>query len=75
MTMKREPVVTAGLVLVLVNATLILVNAMAWFPLTIEQMAAINGFAAALLSVAVRAKVTPVSDPRDNEGRELVPRL
>ena len=74
MDIRREPVVTAGLVLVLVNATLILVNAMAWYALSIEQMAAINGFAAALLSVAVRAKVTPVSSPRDNDGRELVPR-
>lgn len=74
MNIRREPVATAGLILVLINATLILVNAMGWFALGVEQMAAINGFAAALLSVAVRAKVTPVSDPRDNDGRALVPR-
>ena len=74
--MNREPVLTAATISSAVVALLALLVAFG-IDLTKEQQAAILGVvavAAPLIVAAVsRRKVTPLSDPKDEQGRELTP--
>ena len=73
--MRREPLLKKGLVLSAVAASLTLIVAFG-VPLSAEQRVAIIGFVGAWLPIIAaligRSDVTPVNDPRDNEGNELV---
>lgn len=73
--MRREPLLKKGLILSAVAASLTLIVAFG-IPLSAEQRTAIIGFFAAWLPILAalvgRRDVTPVSDPRDDEGNRLV---
>ena len=65
---RREPAAIAGAIGVLINAAMMLSNAMAWYAFTPAQMAAINAFYVALASVIVRQNVYA---PIDADGDEV----
>lgn len=75
--MKREPLRIAGYVVAFVQAVLSAVVLMGWWGLTPEQTAgwmaviALGGTVAVVLWT--RGKVTPLADPRDNNGNYLAP--
>jgi hypothetical protein len=77
---KNEPAAFGGVVLGLVQAILGIVIAFN-VELTPEQQQAIIGLTTALVSVTalvaymVRGNVTPTNQPKDNEGRKLVPEV
>lgn len=72
----RRPLVTTGTLAALVAAVLALLTSFG-VPLTDAQQAAVSGLAAVLAPLVValvgHRLVTPVSNPRDNSGRQLVP--
>jgi hypothetical protein len=67
--LRREPVVIQTLIFAILN-TLIAFNVV---ELTATQIGAINALVAAVLGVIVRQVVTPLADPRNNDGESLVP--
>lgn len=75
--MNREPLTVAGAVVLLLQATLTTVVLMGWWDLTDEQTAAWMGLIALAGTTSVvvltRGKVTPVADPRDDQGHPLTP--
>ena len=70
--MNREPLTKAGAAVAFVQAVLAAVVMMGWWALSPEQtsawmaVVALGGTLATVL--LARPKVTPLSDPRDNEG-------
>jgi uncharacterized membrane protein YkgB len=76
MNMKREPVAIVSAIIAVIETLIALLVAFG-LKLTGEQVGAIMAFVTAvggLISILiVRPRVTPVADPRDNEGRRLVP--
>ena len=74
--MNREPLAVRGAVVAAV-AALINVAVAFGLDLTVDQVAALNAavglVATAVMVVWTRGKVTPVDDPRNSEGQELVP--
>jgi hypothetical protein len=76
MNMKREPVAIVSSVIAVIEAAIALLVAFE-LSLTAEQVGAIMAFVTAvgglIRILIVRPRVTPVADPRDNEGRRLVP--
>lgn len=75
MMSSREPLAVAGAVVALLQAALTTVVLMGWWDLSAEQAAAWMGLIALAGTTAVvvwtRGKVTPVADPRDDQGRPL----
>lgn len=77
--MNREPVISAAAILGLVQATVVLAVSMGWIDLSADQQKNIYAFAAACLALAlpliggwlVRSRVTPLVDPRDEDGARL----
>jgi len=78
--MSKEPVLTAGVV---VGAILSVVTALIAFGVVDWSEQQVSALEAALVSIVpivlsvagaylARGKVTPVSDPHDNDGRPLV---
>ena len=83
--MKREPVAIAALVVAMLETFIFMALTMGWISWDGNQVASFNNFivaVAALLVVVVplvgayfaRAKVTPIADPRDGDGVQLVVR-
>lgn len=74
--MDRNPLALKGLVVAVVTAV---VNIVVWFgvDLDTDTQAAITGAAGSVAALVVawmaRGDVTPVADPRDNEGNPLTP--
>ena len=66
----REPVVIQTLFFAIVNAVAVFTP---WNPSDV-QLGALNALVAAVLGFLVRRVVTPLADPKDKSGRELVPR-
>jgi hypothetical protein len=66
---SQEPVAIQALIMSFVN--LMIVFGVVQF--TDQQIGAINMFLAALLAVLARRAVTPVANPRDQDGNRLVP--
>lgn len=77
MTMNREPLAISGAVVTALQGVLTAVILMGWWDLTAEQaaawMGAIDLAGTAAVVIYTRGKVTPVADPRDNNGASLVP--
>ncbi len=75
--MNREPLVISGSLVALAQAIVTTVVLMGWWKLTAEQAAGWMGVIALAGTAAVviftRGRVTPVADPRDNNGMSLVP--
>lgn len=75
--MGREPLAIVGAAVALVQALITTVALMGWVTLSPEQTAAWMGVVALAGTLAVtvigRSKVTPVADPRSDEGTTLVP--
>lgn len=73
--MKREPLVTAGTLAGVLSATFVVMIAFG-FNIDEDKQAAILGIVAVLFPIVsplfARSKVTPVSDPRDDDGNELI---
>jgi len=84
MNLSREPLVKstglAGTVVLFLNAVLALLVVMGWVDLSDRQMAAWTlvidlGVSLVVMGIGVwvgRGQVTPLSDPRDNEGNALI---
>ena len=78
---EREPVMTAGAIVGAVMAVMAALVMLGVVNLDPEQLSAIETALLALLTLflpiagawAARQQVTPMSDPRDDEGRRLVP--
>ena len=83
MNNRPEPVfkanAVAGLVIVLVKALLAVVVSMGWVDLSNDQQLLWVGLSVAVVDLVViftaayvgRQQVTPIIDPRDEEGNEL----
>ena len=75
--MKREPIALISSVVTLVQASIPLLLAFGIIQLTKEQTGAITSAVVAwgglLGTVLGRNLVTPVADPKNNEGRPLKP--
>ncbi len=80
MNPTTEPVRLGALIIGVIGAALALLVAFG-VDLSADQQTAILGFAAAVIAMAsaigvgewVRNRVTPVADPKDDEGRPLRP--
>jgi uncharacterized membrane protein (Fun14 family) len=80
-TIKNEPVLTAGAVVGAIMATLAALVALGVININPEQMGAIGAALTAVVGLALpvvgafvaRQYVTPVSNPKDNEGNALTP--
>lgn len=76
MDIEREPVVTAAAIAGLVAAALTMLVSLGVIDLSPEQQAAILAFVAAAVPIAAalwaRQQVTPLVDPKDDEGERLV---
>jgi len=74
--MKREPVLTAASIAALVGAGIAFARLMGWIPMNDDQYAALMIFVGLLVPILwaywIRGRVTPMSDPRDNDGTPLV---
>lgn len=74
--LRREPVTVITAITALVEAGIVLAVVFG-LPLSPEQVSAIMTFIVAVGTVVnilvVRTRVTPIADPRDNEGHSLVP--
>lgn len=74
--LQNEPVVTAASIASLVSAIIILARSLGWLSLTDEQFQ--NLMTVVVLALPVlgalwaRRKVTPIANPKDNEGVALV---
>ena len=76
-TLQREPVVISGLIIAVIQAGIIMARLMGWWQLTDEQFAGVMAFVAAVIALGtfvLRRYVTPVIDPRDENGAPLVPK-
>lgn len=86
MSPTNEPVgtattISAGLI-VLVNATVVMLTSLGVVQWDSAQQAAINGFVVAIVNVAsvilpmlwARKQVTPLAEPKDEDGSPLVRR-
>lgn len=75
MTAEREPLVVRGAVVLAAEALLAVAVTLGWWPLSEGQQAsvaaAIGAIGTAVVVVWSRGKVTPVADPRDNDGNRL----
>jgi hypothetical protein len=71
---RREPLITAGVITSLIASALTLLKAFG-VDLTADQQAAINQFVAILAPISVvvigRMFVTPIADPRNGNGDPL----
>lgn len=76
MSADREPVLTAGAVVALVTALLAVLAAFG-LPLTDDQTTAVVSLISVVAPIVVallaRPKVTPLADPKTNDGTPLVP--
>jgi hypothetical protein len=74
--MKNEPVVTAQMVTAVISALIVMLVTLGFVELDNTQQAAIMAFSIAVINlvaaVVTRAKVTPLSNPRDRDGVSLV---
>jgi hypothetical protein len=74
--MKREPLAIVNAIIVVIEAGLALLVAFG-LDLTPGQVGAIMAFVVAvgglISTLILRPRLTPVADPRDKEGRRLVP--
>lgn len=74
--MTREPLLTRASWVALVTAVIAVAVAFG-LPLSDEQQKALIGLAGVLSPIAAavwaRGQVTPVADPRDNDGQPLPP--
>jgi hypothetical protein len=68
MIFRREPVVFQTLVFAILNGLI----AFELVDLSAAQIGAINALVAAILGFIVRTVVTPLADPRNNDGKALV---
>jgi len=77
-TIANEPVVTAASIAALISSVIILARSMGWLQMTDEQFT--NLMAVVVLALPIvgaliaRRFVTPLADPKDNDGVELVRR-
>ena len=75
--MKREPLAVIGGSVALVQAVIALTVTFGWLTLNDEELTALLGVVALAGTLAVtifgRIQVTPVADPRNNDGDQLVP--
>jgi hypothetical protein len=75
MDLKREPLVVSGAAVALAQAVLTAVVLMGWWNITAEQAAAWTGVIALAGTFAVvaftRGKVTPMLDPRNDDGEAM----
>ena len=73
---EREPVAVLNAAIAIVETALVLAIAFG-LELTSAQVGAIMGFVVAVTTLIrillVRSQVTPVANPRDNAGNQLVP--
>ena len=83
--MKREPVAIAALIVAVLEMLIMMALTMGWISWDSEQIASFNNFVVALMALLVavvplvgayfaRARVTPIADPRDADGAELIAR-
>lgn len=74
--MEREPVVLANMVAATVSALIVALVSLDVLPWTGEQQAAVVAAVVALVNLGAalwaRRQVTPLADPRDDEGEALV---
>lgn len=78
-TIQNEPVLTAGAIVGAIMATLAALVALGVIAISPEQMSAIEKALGAILALLLpivgawvaRRYVTPVSNPRDNDGNPL----
>lgn len=73
--LQREPVAITSALFAIVEAGIILFSVFGFINFTAEQTTAVLGFVSVVFAlfnlVFVRSKVTPVADPRDDQGRTL----
>lgn len=76
--MKREPISIINAIVTVIQATIPLLLAFGIAEITKEQSAAITtavvSWGGLLGTFIGRTRVTPVADPRDDEGRPLMPK-
>lgn len=80
-TIKNEPVMTAGAVIGAIMAVLTALVALDVISITPEQISAVEAVLVAVVplllsligAVVARRYVTPVANPRNNAGEQLVP--
>ena len=81
--MKREPVAIAALVVAVLETFIFMALTMGWISWDSGQVASFNNFVVTLMALLVvvvplagayfaRARVTPIADPRDGDGVQLV---
>ena len=78
--LTREPVMVGGLVTALFGALILFAMQMGWLDWNAEQLASFNNLIATLVALVVpiavayfvRAKVTPIADPRTADGDAAV---
>lgn len=78
-TIQNEPVLTAGAIVGAIMATLTALVALGVIDISSDQMSAIGAALTAILglllpivgAIVARRYVTPVSNPRDNDGNPL----
>ena len=78
-TIQNEPVLTAGAIVGAIMATLAALVALGVIDITPEQMSAVEKALGAILALVLpvvgawiaRRYVTPVANPRDNDGNAL----
>lgn len=68
MVLKREPVLIQAAILAIINL-LVAFSVLNW---TATQLSAVNAVLAAVLGLITRQVVTPLSDPKNSQGRQLV---
>jgi hypothetical protein len=66
---RREPVAIQALIIAFVN----LLFVFSVIRISVQQIGATNMFLVALLAFLARGAVTPVSNPKDADGGQLVP--
>lgn len=75
--LNQEPVLTVGALVAVLTAGLQWARIMGWIGWTEDQFQQFMVFVSLLLPLVgaawARAKVTPTANPRDIEGRRLVP--
>ena len=77
MNLQREPLAIITAIITVIEMALPMLVVLNVIYLNADQMAAIMAFVVAVGGLAgvffVRPRVTPVADPRNNEGESLVP--
>ena len=73
--LSNEPVITGGAIVALIESIILLLTSFG-LKMSADQVTAIMSVVVILvpiiMAVWARSQVTPVSNPRDNEGRQLV---